>query len=129
VTQLLSALPETRAARIKVKACVECGCDFTPGAAHGDFCSSPCRKGFNNRRALRGAELYDLFMVLRYERDLAKKLHVWKILCRMAMGFRAEDQAQRDGRKSWRPARQVIDRRADLHATVVATNIMGRRPS
>jgi len=35
------------------------------------FCSKPCRKSFNNRRATRGALLYDLCM--KWRKDRKKK--------------------------------------------------------
>ena len=59
-------------------------------------------KDFNNRRAQRGAQLYDAFMAMRYDRKKADELGIdWKLVCRMGEMFRAEDQAA--GRsKSWR---------------------------
>jgi hypothetical protein len=101
------------------KSCAECGAPFTPGTFHGEFCGA--------RWAVRGAELYDLFMTLRYDRETGRALKVWKILCRMAAGYRAEDLAGRAGRPSWRPARIVLARRPDLQATVVAVNVAGVR--
>ena len=101
--------------------CDECGVAFVAKAHHGDFCSTECRKAFNNRRALRGAELYDLFMCLRHDRPIAKALHAWRLICRMAAQFRAEDRAEREGRKSWRPARKVIERHPYLLAIVMSS--------
>jgi hypothetical protein len=75
----------------------------------------------------RGAELYDLFMALRYDRPGCAGLGVWKALCRLAMLFREEDVADRAGRKSWRSPKHVLGRRTDIFATVVARNIMGAR--
>lgn len=111
---------------MKTRICSECGCEFTTATAHGDFCSSPCRKSFNNRRALRGAELYDLFMALRYERELAAKLKVWKVICRLAAGYRADDIAERDGRKSWRSIRKVLERHVGTLATVISNTTWKR---
>lgn len=125
VAQSIKAVPYI--ARVRCKACQECGSDFTPQTLHAEFCSTACRKGFNNRRAVRGAELYDLFMTLRYDRKLAAKLKVWKLLCRMAMGYRREDQAERAGRKSWGATSRIIAARPYLQATTVASNIMGAR--
>lgn len=39
----------------------------------------------------RGAEMYDLFMAMRYERDEAKELGCWSRLCAMAMHFKEQD--------------------------------------
>lgn len=114
------------APKLRARCCLECGSEFTTAVAHGDFCGAACRKAFNNRRMVRGAELYDLFMVLRYERKLATRLKVWKLICRMALGFRDEDRAERDSRKSWRPARKVLERHTYLHATNIGTDCTGR---
>lgn len=107
--------------------CLECGGAMAHGAAPASFCATACRKAWNNRRAIRGAELYDLVMALRFDRALATRLHLWRIVCRMASAFRREDHQQRDGRRSWAPPAQVIDRRPYLAATVVARGVAGGR--
>lgn len=43
--------------------CLECGETFAPRQYSTDFCAVPCRQKFNNRRATRGAMLYDLMML------------------------------------------------------------------
>lgn len=103
------------------RTCLECGRPYAPrrAAMPGDFCSAACRAAWNNRRAVRGAELYDLFMALRFDRDRAKQLKVWRLLNRMAAGFRDEDVADRGGRPSWRPPHKVIERRPYLRADVL----------
>lgn len=116
-------LDATPAARI----CAECAETYTSGKAHADFCSAACRKAWNNRRALRGAELYDLLMALRYDRAAASKLKVWRAVCRLASGFRDDDLAARAGRQSWRDPREILERRPYLLATTVARNVAGRR--
>lgn len=123
LSAMAPAQPEARFRRV----CAECGSDFRTDKRHGEFCCEPHRKAFNNRRAMRGAELYDLVMALRYDRGASKALHVWRLICRMAATFRQEDERERDGRKSWRPARQVIERHSYLHSTVVGRNIAGVR--
>lgn len=117
----------TPASRVRAAVCTECGAEFTPLKAHGDFCGDACRKAWNNRRMVRGAELYDLFMALRYDRPAAQALGLWRLICRMAMGFRDQDIGERDGRKSWRDPRTVARRHAYLHATTVGRGIAGRR--
>jgi hypothetical protein len=69
---------------------------------------------------VRGAELYDLFMALRFERTTATSLNVWRLICRMASAFRDEDVDQREGRKSWRPPSRVLGRHTHLHSVTVA---------
>jgi len=100
--------------------CLECGAAFIARrtAAEGEslFCSTPCRKAFNNRRMTRGAQVYDLFMALRYQRGVAKLYGVWTILCRVAQDWREEDVRERAGRVSWRPYEKLHDGLAPLRA-------------
>lgn len=107
--------------------CDECGEAFVSSRPHAEFCCNHCRRTFNNRRALRGAELYDLLMALRYDRETAKTLKVWRAFCRLAAMFRAEDKADREGRKSWRHPKKIIERRPYIVATVVGRNVGGGR--
>ncbi len=81
--------------------CRECGCEMTSTRKPKTFCSSECRTAHTNRRRDRGAQLYDLFMAMRYERSLAIKFGVWTTMCQLAAEWRREDEGQRDGRKSW----------------------------
>lgn len=107
--------------------CAECGQPFTRRRAEAVFCSPGCRKEFNNRRMQRGAELYDLFMVMRFDRAAAKELGVWKRACRMASGFRDQDRQHREGRPSWRKPGTIMARRADLAADYCGQITSGRR--
>jgi hypothetical protein len=90
--------------------CNECGQSYEPSRRDEFFCSIPCRKQFDNRAMVRGRDLYHLFMVMRYERGLAKTLGIWAIICRMALSWRQEDEAERGGRKSWDNPQKVIGR-------------------
>lgn len=91
------------------RTCKECGERFLGGWL-AEFCSSKCKNRFNNRRAQRGAVLYDLFMATRYQRDEAKDAGCWTFMCALAADWREEDRKERDGRKSWRPFRHVFER-------------------
>lgn len=99
--------------------CPECGGPLPPRAAgrgrKADFCSAGCRKAFNNRRATRGAVLYDLFMAARFDR----KEHAGNIttMAQVARMFREEDTALRAGRKSWS---------GDQYDRDILTEVMGR---
>lgn len=106
-------------AALRPRTCAECGADFQPAAGHQEFCAPGCKRAFNNRRMVRGAEVYDLLMALRYERPIAQALGVWKLICRLAWIYRDEDARLRAGRNSWRPAAEIIARRPYLRATVV----------
>lgn len=100
---------------VRLNACTECG---EMHARDGTFCSTRCRMAFNNRRLQRGAELYDIYMAYRFERELAGKLGLWQVAHRLVSNFRNEDKALRDGRKSWRNPRIVLEERPYLKAIV-----------
>lgn len=112
--------------------CKECGTDVTPSRQRRMFCCTACRQRFNNRRLERGAQLYDLFMSMRYEREKAADLGVWAIMCRIAKDFREEDDRDRDGRKSWQPPHSVIERlpvvMQEKDVTVIRDRTGGGRP-
>lgn len=82
------------------KQCRECGKGFTSARRDALFCSSTCRKAFNNRRMIRGAELYDLWMANSYERDL-RPLGLFAIMSNLARAYRDSDKQLRNGRPSW----------------------------
>lgn len=90
--------------------CQECGESLPRGRKPRLFCSPACRQKFNNRRLQHGAQFYDLFMSMRYERDTAGELGLWAVMCRLAAKFRNEDEAKRNGRKSWQPPSSVLER-------------------
>lgn len=112
------------ASKYRPRCCNECGSDYTPRRADEFFCSTACRKTFDNRRMTRGRDLYDLFMALRYERGLAKVSGLWAIACRMAQEWRQEDEAARAGRKSWLPVKRALDR---LPVVMIEKDVYARR--
>jgi len=68
------------------KCCADCGASFTSIKPRAEFCGDKCRKTYNNRRAVRGAELYDVAMCwkdarTRYgdeEKAMILLLNKWK---------------------------------------------------
>lgn len=88
--------------------CRECGGNHDR-PQEAAFCCRECRQTWNNRRLKRGAELYDLFMLVRYERGLAKLHGLWSIVCRLAQAWREEDVRDRGGRPSWRAYAELHD--------------------
>jgi len=100
--------------------CRECLQSFEAKTLAAQFCGATCRTGFNNRRKSRGAELYDLFMAMRYQRAEAKEAGTWKRLCRLAQSYRAEDETE--GRSSY-DLTEAMARTAHLEATVVGINV------
>lgn len=104
-------------------ACAECAKPFSLARDHEQmFCCTACRTAFNNRRKNRGAELYDLFMTMRFDRDTAKVNGVWAVMCRMASEWNEEDRMaftsaeeaaagiKKPGRRSFGPVRKVLER-------------------
>ena len=88
--------------------CQECGENFASEQRSARFCCTPCRQTFNNRRAQRGAELYDLLMAHNYDRKTARPLHVWSLIYRLVLAYRDADASKRKGRRSWRPVKEAI---------------------
>lgn len=84
-----------------MRECWECGTAFKPVRHTQHFCCSQCRRDFNNRRAERGAELYDLFMTMRFDRERAAADKLFGQLSAMASAYRDDDMAERAGRRSW----------------------------
>lgn len=86
-----------------VRECRECGADLASLNLRKDatFCCAEHRKAWNNRRALRGAELLDLFMAMRYQRAEFADKGMFASMCNLARAYRDADKALRGGRKSW----------------------------
>lgn len=64
---------------------------------------------FNKRREQRGAQLYDLYMAYRYERQDARDLNVQSQMNRLCMYWRTEDDQRRAGRPSWGNWREFLE--------------------
>lgn len=83
--------------------CKECGESLQrpakPSGRPKEFCGTACARKFHNRRAMRGAELYDFVMASRYQRKkYAGAITIVSQLCRE---WHDEDKEDRDGRPSW----------------------------
>lgn len=93
------------------------------------FCSTLCKTTWNNRRKNRGADVYDLWMAMRYERDEAKRLGVWTEMCRLSELWNAEDE--KAGRITYSPPAEVVlrlkDKGAIRHGEIVCYNAAGVR--
>lgn len=109
------------------RACLWCGQAYLSPAPEAEFCGSLCRKAFNNLRAMRGAELYDLFMALRHDRAVATAFKVWRALNRLAAGFRFEDRTERAGRRSWRHPGVILARRPYLGSDAPHVDLRQRK--
>ncbi|ESQ82361.1 hypothetical protein AEAC466_17200 [Asticcacaulis sp. AC466] len=102
-----------------VAACLTCGAALRSSSRTIEFCQDACRRAFNNRRAVRGAEFYDLYMAIRYDRSEAKRLKAWTKLTKLARSYREEDMRERNGRKSWKPLKAVLMRHTHLNSKVI----------
>lgn len=112
-------------AQFTAKGCKDCGCAIPSESKSRDFCTSSCRSNYHNRRKQRGADLYDLFMALRFDRAAAQEQGAWSLMCRMAAQFRMEDQRDRGGLPSWDSVKDVRERSPQMNVMVVATNAAG----
>lgn len=102
--------------------CLECDAPLerSPGQhVEAQFCCTPCRKRWNNRRMERGAQLYDLFMAHRFQRGEAAEAGALRAMNRLASKWRLEDLTQRGGRRSWRRLNDVLGAMPWLNATVL----------
>jgi hypothetical protein len=93
----------------RISTCRECGIDISDKRQGAVFCSAEHRKAWNNRRMIRGAEVYDLLMANRYEREKSTALGVWSIATNLLRAYRDSDRKLRDGRQSWN-LRETLDR-------------------
>lgn len=98
---------------------LRCGQELADRKRGADFCSGSCRAAFHRLRAERGALLYDLFMVHRFERDLAGREKVLTLMNRAASRWRDEDMAARAGRRTWRRFGDVIAAAPWLRAVIL----------
>lgn len=99
--------------------CQECGNRIT--GRPKQFCSSPCRQAFNNRRMQRGAQMYDLFRAMRRERDTAKDLGLWAEICHLEYRWQQEDERERPGRRSYVAPRMALTHLREIGALSVGT--------
>jgi hypothetical protein len=98
----MTAVTSNEAKKYKfTKTCIECGLVFPTNVRAAKACSTECRKSFNNRRAVRGAELYDLMMAHRFDRANPDAPEQRAAMYRLISAYRDADKALRDGRKSW----------------------------
>jgi len=98
-----------------IKTCMECGCQIPAKPAKKGpvpkFCGQACSKTFNNRRMTRGAELYDLLMAGRFQRETHAGM--WRpTMSVLATHFHDKDKRERDGRQSWHTPDPLGDPRA-----------------
>lgn len=75
------------------RTCLECHGSFLSRQYSSDFCCSACRRTFNNRRAQRGAALYDLLMIEAVDPAAFSKHQLDGRASAMVEKFKQEDVA------------------------------------
>jgi len=89
--------------------CIECRKGFTARQYSADFCGAECRRTFNNRRATRGAALYDLLMIQHEDPAAFDKLRLDGRLTAMVEVWRAQDVKEGRKRSTKRPSDVQVD--------------------
>ena len=117
---------QSQSASLKQKKCRECGAAYTAKRATREFCCTACRKAFHNRAALRGVDLFHLFMSMRFDRANAEAEGVWSLMCRLAASYKKQDDRERDGRQSWDSVAKVRAHNPHLGSMVVGINVAGK---
>lgn len=108
----------------KPRTCRECSKPLDPDRkGNTEFCDTHCRISWRNRRMSRGADLYDAFMAMRFDRDAAKDKGLWALMCRMASAWNEEDKAA--GRQSYFPPDETVMRNVQHQAVTI---VRGRKP-
>ena len=102
-----------------IQTCRECGNEFE-SPRESQFCGTKCRKAFNNRRATRGAVLYDMMMEHRYNRASGDASEVRGAMYALVAEWRAEDREQRAGRTSWLDPRNWLAQNSWLRSLRMA---------
>lgn len=87
--------------RIFSRTCCECGSKFETVRTEAEFCGTPCRKTYNNRRAMRGAEIYDIAMAWRFGDGEGRINEARDLLCALLSGYNEQDKESRPGRRSY----------------------------
>lgn len=87
--------------------CKECGNTFMSRQYNADFCTDGCRKTFNNRRAKRGAVLYDLLMIEACDPEALKRNKLDGRAKELVARFKQEDE-QANRKRSWKRSNEVM---------------------
>lgn len=109
-----------------IRHCPECGTPLTASVGRGRpkrYCSVQCDKAFDNRRMTRGALMYDLVMMWRWDRQAERKHDIRKLMGRVASEYFTEDQRW----PTWREIEDVLHDVTHLRFTAKVQDMTGRR--
>jgi hypothetical protein len=107
------------------RACLECGGEYRAQRSIHRFCTPVCRDRFHRRRRKRGAALYDLVMVWRFDRT-GEGPQAHMLLCRHASDFRELDKAENRARSWMTVAELREDGALAMVSSVSSTTKVGR---
>lgn len=109
-----------------IRQCRECGEPLAVKSGPGrprKYCSVACNKLFDNRRMTRGALMYDLVMMWRWDRPAERKHDIRKLMGRVASEYFTEDQRW----PTWRDIDDVLQDVTHLRFTAKVQDMTGRR--
>lgn len=87
--------------------CIECSGPFESRQYNASFCGDACKRTFNNRRAKRGAILYDLVMIEAFAPSAFEANSLANRHAELVAKWRDEDE--KAGRKrTWKRAHDVM---------------------
>jgi len=109
------------------RTCRECGAALVAQRDSWELCGPSRWRAFHNRKATRGAQLYDLVMAWRFDRTGSAAVGAQSLLCRIAAVLKAEDDRERPGLHSWDDVGRVRERNSHLVATGVGVNVAGNQ--
>ncbi len=87
--------------------CTECGGPYESRQYNAEFCSDACRRSFNNRRAKRGAILYDLLMIEQRDAEALKKHKMEDRMKELVEQFKQED-IKANRKRTWKRPMDVM---------------------
>lgn len=94
--------------------CLECSGPFESRQYSASFCSDACKRTFNNRRAKRGAILYDLVMIEACDPKAFETNKLETRVEELIARWREEDTAAKRSRTWKRPHDVMYDTAAML---------------
>lgn len=97
-----------REPQLPFTACRECGGPILARRQDAVFCAKRCQMAWHNRRRTRGAEMYDLVMAMRFDRQEAARVGAYSMLTQLASAARESDLVKRPGRPSWNLGEAVL---------------------
>lgn len=87
--------------------CMECNGTFDSRQYNASFCGDGCKRTFNNRRAKRGAILYDLLMIEAFDPKAFEANKLKDRRAELLARWHEEDEAA-NRKRSWKRPNEVM---------------------